>query len=107
MEQVVGGGAAKSPVEAPYFTGVEHVEEPSECLCLLIEKTSYEYMMGCSTNLILGKLAGYVTGLEQLVRGPPGAEEVEAPYFTDVEHVQEPRAFHDHGQMARGGAPES
>jgi hypothetical protein len=50
MEQVVGGGAPKSPVEAPYFTGVEHVEEPSECLCPLIDKTSDEYMMGCNES---------------------------------------------------------
>ncbi len=42
LEYLVRGPPGAEAVEAPYFTGVEHVEEPSECLCLLTEKTSDE-----------------------------------------------------------------
>jgi hypothetical protein len=65
LEELAREQPGRETLEAPYFAGPELVEETSECLCLLTnEDVLRSSSMGCSTNLMLCELAGYVTCLE-------------------------------------------
>ena len=70
LEELAREQPGREALEAPYFAGPALVEETSECLCHLTNEDVCQSSsmgsssMGCSTNLMLCELAGYVTGLE-------------------------------------------